>query len=352
MDCIDCHADIQELPHEEKLQKVQCGTCHEDEQAALDVGVHGKALREHSPDAPTCAQCHGTHDILPADSSGSRVSKAHQAETCGSCHANPEIVARNNIPIKNPVALYEKSIHGRLVAGGNMQAAICSDCHGAHDIRPATDPKAPIFKLNVPLTCSKCHEKEYKDYSISVHATSLAAGAADAPVCTNCHGEHDILRPENPQAPTSGIHVATEVCSPCHASQRLAQKYGFSTQRVKAYRDSYHGLALRGGKVAVANCGSCHGVHDILPSSDPRSSINPANLTRTCGKCHPNATANFSKGKVHLVEGEKETEIVKYIRSIYIGLIIVVIGFMFFHNLIDFIAKVKQTRIERYHASK
>ena len=59
---------------------------------------------------------------------------------------------------------------------------------------------------------------------------------------------------------------------------RLSQEFGVPGQRVSSYMDSYHGLATEGGSVVAANCSSCHGVHDILPSSDPRSSINHANL--------------------------------------------------------------------------
>ena len=70
--------------------------------------------------------------------------------------------------------------------------------------------------------------------------------------------------------------------------------------RVTSYMDSYHGLATEGGSVVAANCSSCHGVHNILPSSDPHSTINRANLDATCGKCHKGATQKFTLTKVHL----------------------------------------------------
>ena len=40
--------------------------------------------------------------------------------------------------------------------------------------------------------------------------------------------------------------------------------------------------------------------HNILPPSDPLSTVNPANLVKTCGQCHTGATANFAKGQIHL----------------------------------------------------
>lgn len=351
-ECIDCHADISEVPHEDRLEKVDCGICHEDAIDELERSVHGAALRAKSSDVPTCATCHGTHDILAKDNPESKISHRNQPQTCGQCHANPDVIARNKFALKNAVALYEKSIHGELSAADNGKAATCSDCHGGHLTLFALDQQSSIYKLNISKTCGKCHTEEQQEYAISIHATSLLEGAKDSPVCNDCHGEHDVLRPENPKSRTSGFNVATEVCSPCHASERLAAKYGLTTARVETYKDSYHGLASRGGKAAVANCGSCHGVHDILPSTDPRSPINEANLVTTCGQCHPSATTNFTRGKVHLVEGERETKIIGFVRMIYISLIVVVIGFMVIHNGIDWFAKIRHIRLGKYHAKK
>ena len=349
LECIDCHQDITELPHDERLERVDCGFCHEDAVAEVSRSAHGSELRTRSPDAPTCIQCHGYHDVLAADDLDSRISKKNQPHTCGTCHSDPVIVARNNIPIKDPVAYYEKSIHGKLTLEGNYQAATCSDCHRGHLILSALNAESSIFKKNIPITCRNCHTEEYEAYRISVHYQALEKGAKDAPTCTDCHGEHDILRPENPGARTSGFNVAVEVCSPCHASERLARKYGLTPARVTTYQESYHGLALRGGKPTVANCGSCHGVHDILPSTDPRSYIHPTNLVKTCGKCHPNPGENFARSKIHLVTGVKEARIVQIVRSIYIIFITVVIGFMVLHNGIDFLARVRKIKNERYH---
>jgi hypothetical protein len=84
---------------------------------------------------------------------------------------------------------------------------------------------------------------------------------------------------------------------------RLSQEFGVPGNRVTSYFDSYHGLAAEGGSVVAANCSSCHGVHDILPSSDPRSTINKANLDATCGKCHKGVTQKFTLTRVHMEDG-------------------------------------------------
>lgn len=348
-ECIDCHSDVTDAMHEDKLEKVDCSTCHDDAAEELASSVHGDALRERSPDAPSCASCHGTHNIRAASDPESMVSKHNQPQTCGTCHANPEVIARNNFALTNPVALYEKSIHGELTRELNGKVAACSNCHGAHDTRSSLDRKSRIHKLNIATTCSECHAESYDHYRISSHAAAVNRGATDAPSCIDCHGEHDILRPENPKSPTSGFNVAIEVCSVCHASERLTRKYGLATTQVQAFRNSFHGLALRGGKATVANCGSCHGVHDILPSSDPRSRIHPANLVETCGQCHPNAGENFTRGRIHLVGSDtREEQIVAWVRAFYITMIAVVIGFMILHNWIDLAAKVKRIRARKY----
>src|SRR6202044_2520612 len=103
--------------------------------------------------------------------------------------------------------------------------------------------------------------------------------------------------------------LARDTCAGCHQGVRLAQEFGVSANRVSTYNDSYHGLAAEGGSVVVANCSSCHGVHNILPSSDPRSTINPANLDATCGQCHKGVTQKFTRTPVHLQNGARSGDI-------------------------------------------
>jgi len=102
--------------------------------------------------------------------------------------------------------------------------------------------------------------------------------------------------------------------------------------------------------VEAANCASCHGVHSILSSSDPRSSINKENLPKTCGECHPGATANFAKGTVHVIAAESDNSLLRWVASTYIVLITVTIGGMAFHNIIDFVRK-SRTQLEYRRAS-
>jgi hypothetical protein len=129
---------------------------------------------------------------------------------------------------------------------------------------------------------------------------------------------------------------------------RLSQEFGVPGNRVTSYFDSYHGLAAQGGSMVAANCSSCHGVHNILPSSDPNSTINKANLDATCGKCHKGVTQKFTLTRVHFEDGGHANDIgsaaVRWVRWFYILLILAVIGAMFLHNAIIWRSKAVARR--------
>jgi cytochrome c1 len=217
------------------------------------------------------------------------------AETCGRCHADRALVERRQIPIPRAYQLYQKSVHGRAVAAGK-KAATCSDCHASHDLRRANDPKSSIYRENVPRTCGKCHGEEARAYLGSIHGAAMRNGATESPVCNDCHGEHLIRAARDPESSVSVARVS-KTCASCHDVARINEKYGIPGGRVETYADSFHGLAVRGGSTVAANCASCHGFHDIRPSSDLKSSISKENLPATCGKCHPGAGGNFAKAR-------------------------------------------------------
>ncbi|HWU37145.1 MAG TPA: cytochrome b/b6 domain-containing protein, partial [Candidatus Acidoferrum sp.] len=127
-----------------------------------------------------------------------------------------------------------------------------------------------------------------------------------------------------------------------HDEARMNEKYGIPGGRVETYSDSFHGLAVKGGSTVAANCASCHGFHDIRPSSDPRSSISKVNLPATCGKCHPGAGENFAKGTVHVALTMREEPILFYVRHFYLWLIVVTVSGMGVHNSLDFLRKLRR----------
>jgi cytochrome b subunit of formate dehydrogenase len=252
-----------------------------------------------------------------------------------------------------PFLSYQESVHGRAVKNGSMQAAVCTDCHGSHLILGANEEQSPIYKFNVPATCGKCHTAIQQTFMASIHGQGIAHGNKLAPDCTDCHGIHSIKQHQDPNAAVAERNVSRDICARCHEGVRLSQEFGLPGQRVSSYMDSYHGLANEAGSLVAANCSSCHGVHDILPSSDPRSSINKANLEATCGKCHKGVTQKFTLTRVHLEDGKTQPHdidsiAVRWVRLIYIPLIILVIGAMFLHNLVIWRSKLAARR--RAHA--
>jgi cytochrome b subunit of formate dehydrogenase len=126
---------------------------------------------------------------------------------------------------------------------------------------------------------------------------------------------------------------------------RLSRKFGLPPDRITSFEASFHGLASKAGSQTVANCASCHGVHNILPSSDAKSMIHPKNLPATCGKCHPGAGSRFALGPIHVIEGGREPDLVRWARLFYLSMIPATIGFMLLHHGGDWFRKLISLRL-------
>jgi cytochrome b subunit of formate dehydrogenase len=329
--CTSCHMDIEELPHAEKLLPVGCGNCHDVEEEYLE-SLHGKALQGGDVDVARCTSCHGTHDIWSVEDPKSKVHPSQLPETCGKCHSDPVLIKRHMISVSNPSEKYLKSTHAQVILDGNGAAAVCNDCHGTHDMKSSQDPDSMVHRLNAPETCGKCHPVEYEEYQTTIHGKALAAGIKDAPTCTSCHNEHDI---ESADMETSSVYrteIVKHTCSHCHNDEDMMSRYGVETERHISYMDSFHGTTSDSGSEVVATCVSCHGIHSILPKSDPASTIHPDNLPATCGACHETSGPNFAKGAVHVFPSDPQQKIMLLVRNIYILLIVVTIGGMIAHN--------------------
>ncbi len=350
--CVDCHTDIKGPVHETTPQKITCATCHADEQGAYDRSFHAKAVQGGNTHAATCVDCHGSpHELLPASDPKSRVHHTNIPATCGACHSQKFVMEDGGLSAQM-VASYQQSVHGHAVAAGSEKAAVCTDCHGTHEILDAKDSKSSIFKFNVPATCGRCHDSISKEFQTSIHGQAIGKGNWMAPVCTDCHGIHSIKSHLDPTSPVAAQNLAQATCARCHEGVRLTQEFGVEGRRETTYLASYHGLAARLGSPVVANCASCHGVHNILPSSDPRSTINRANLAHTCGQCHPGANAEFAAAKVHVdapLSADIGSKAVRWIRRFYLSMIFAVIGGMLLHNFILWRAKLVARRKMEQH---
>ena len=305
-----------------------------------------------------CLECHSDKTLTETNAAGREVSlfvdaatlagSVHRTNACVACHA--EVTSKHpddNVPVP-PVHCarchaeqsesYGASVHGLALAKGEKGAATCADCHGTHNILPPDSPASPLYFSRLAQTCGACHDQVAKDVEASVHGKAVAAGHRDAPTCTDCHSEHKITALKSSSS--------VEVCGNCHASERLNTKYNLPPDRVRTFFDSYHGLAAQYGSTVAANCASCHGVHRILPSSDPGSTIYKTNLAVTCGKCHPGATDKFAQSKIHVDSASAKAgdgmgqRINWWVRRVYLVLIVGTIGLMLAHNGLLFARKV------------
>ncbi len=203
----------------------------------------------------------------------------------------------------------------------------------AHRILSPTDPRSSVYHFNVPKTCSKCHPDVARDYLMGVHGQLVLQGDMDAPVCTHCHGEHGILPVSDIRSPVSAARLAEATCSPCHESVALNERFGMVTGKSPSYIDSYHGRKRQGSDIHVANCASCHGTHLILPHTDQNSSINPKNLQNTCGECHPGISSVMAQSPIHGPDLGAVSGWPQFVAVVYKWLIGVTIGFMLLHNI-------------------
>jgi formate dehydrogenase gamma subunit len=347
--CVDCHVDLaglEDFPHAEELQPADCGGCHFDVQEEYVESLHGYALLRGNERAPTCASCHGDHDIASVSDPSSPIHESRQHEICAACHGVAGVLTDQLVKFPQTLSGYAKSVHGPNgdpTVGG---AAKCTDCHGVHGLRGPADPDSKINRANLAETCGTCHGEAQDDYEQSIHGRALKAGVLDSPTCTDCHGEHMILSPDDPDSMTSAGHLATESCGNCHDDPVLTAKYGLSDDTVGSYVDSYHGWAVRRNYKSAATCVSCHTAHLVLPETHEDSTIHHDNLVETCQQCHPGANEKFAHSYTHATVSITENPINRWIRSIYLTMIVVVIGGMAIHNgvIVAFYANIRRRR--------
>ncbi len=339
--CVDCHADLAhaELPHPEKLAKVDCSSCHADQVALYKQSAHAAARAGGSNVAATCASCHGMHDIRGSKDPQSRTYHLNIAATCAGCHGNKDVIAKGHIAAGDVASPFADSIHGKALSrSGLMVAPTCSDCHGPHDIRRKSDPASRVAMANVPATCGKCHEGIARQFSGGIHAAMLARGRDGAPACQSCHTAHAIQHADNPEWQLTVVSQ----CGTCHQD------------KLKTYRDTFHGQVTKLGFRAVAACADCHGNHKILPASDPSSPIARRNLVQTCGKCHENASANFVKYDPHADKHNRDRNALLFYASKGMqGLLFVTFGFFGLHTLLWLLRALKDRSgpaMEKPHA--
>lgn len=314
--CTACHSDVKGFPHPNQVAKVNCGSCHSGAASALAGSVHANA----GPQA--CATCHGdVHAIVAVKDPKSPVYPLNLPRTCGECHGNQEFAKQHGLT--EVYSQYIDSIHGfALTRDGLLVAASCSSCHGSHGVLSSKDPKSRTNHANIPATCGTCHAGPLRAFSSGIHGQMVEAGSADAPVCTNCHTAHQIAKVGG----TEWQVQTTGTCGGCHKDQ------------LATYRDTFHAQVSSLGYQQTARCWDCHGYHDILPASDPKSTVAPAQLVRTCGKCHTGANESFVKYDPHADSHDKVHYPALHYSAVFMNLLLAsVLGFFVLHTLLWFL---------------
>jgi DnaJ-class molecular chaperone len=214
--CTSCHG-THRIERASALSIDACAGCHASEVRLYKTSVHGRSRQGGDTEAATCRSCHGpAHMVKDKADPASPVYHLNLPRTCAQCHADAALAKRHNIRVGNVYQLYMDSIHGRAVTrSGLLVSANCSDCHGSHGIRPRTDPASRVFRANIPATCGSCHAGIQKVYAESIHGRTAGAGGEPAAVCTDCHSAHQIRRVE---ATPWQLDVIRE-CGTCHQSE-------------------------------------------------------------------------------------------------------------------------------------
>lgn len=351
--CVDCHGDhmIENRDNPKastnRARMIEtCGKCHRDVVQSFKKSKHGQELEKKNVSAPTCTNCHGEHDITSTLLSND-FTKLNLTDKCLSCHKDGKIPHKNFKGEEELITGYQNSVHYLALKDGKFEAPTCYQCHGAHEMESADNPASKISKNNIAKTCgqSNCHTSQLNQYSGSIHEVAVSNGNKDAPACNNCHGNHGIVT-KNLDNKSQKSRDIIQLCSNCHTSVELVQRNELPTNMGESYLESFHGLATRGGSKEAANCESCHGYHNVRPSTDTLSSINKKSLPETCGKCHPGATEVLFTKKIHLNNPEEDSPGVFWITRFYLFMIFGIIGFMIFHNILDLRRKLQHRKNE------
>lgn len=340
--------------------------------AAGWLGANGAIVRADAPsgealDSYMCPVCHATPNLKMQLASGEFLSVTVEPQTykqsvhgnvlqCTACHAEitgyphpARALARpsvRDVPFlmraytacgtchRPEYDQYLGSAHAQALGAGKPDAAICSDCHGAHDMTQANPAQVGLALVPAVYSCAKCHQQEFEDYRVSVHGKDLLGkGDPNVPACVDCHNPHSMTQAKNnPDFRRQSLAI----CVSCHADAQLMTKYGLSTRILSTYVADFHGATAQlypsrlGQAPEQAMCYDCHSNHNIK-STVSADGLLQANLLAACQKCHADASVNFPAAWVgHHDPTPDNLPLVFWIRGIYnvliTGTILVLVG--------------------------
>lgn len=435
--CASCHSPHLILPHTDSRSSINrkniaktCQQCHTQIEAVHRKVIKGELWEKEADVLPACVDCHQPHkarkifydqgmankdcmtchdrkDITALKDGRSLfvdvdvyVGSKHGAKVaCSQCHSEVKSsLVRPCAAITKKVDCtqchtqigeqYQVSTHGKLFAKNDENAPTCKECHGTHGVKGKTDPTSPIFAINIPALCARCHQEGKKaavrysgtehdiinHYTESIHGKGLAkSGLTVTAKCTDCHTSHRELpksdslssvNPNNIPATCGKCHHGIEekfqksihsslvstsdkklpTCADCHSAHTIRRidaegfKLGISTscgkcheEITKTYFDTYHGKVSQLGYTKTAKCNDCHGTHDILPPSNPESHLSRQNVVATCQKCHPEANRRFAGYLTHATHHDPDKYPILF--WVFWGMTSLVIGTFFFSGV-------------------
>ena len=302
---------------ESKNTSDDCLTCHgqpgmqvtltsgENLYLSIDAETYNHSV--HGGKSYTCVQCHTniTGYPHPALTTATRREFSLQlSQVCANCHQDMFDLAVNDA-------------HTQARLAGKQEAAVCTDCHGSHDVTAPDEPRSRSAQ-----TCQRCHSQIFDVYKTSAHGAALIGmGNQDVPTCVNCHNAHNVQGPSNTQFRL----FSPQICARCHENKALMDKYGINTDVFETYIADFHGTTVEifqsvapGQKTNKPVCIDCHGVHDMQKPGDQNDPAMKVRLLVICQKCHPGATANFPSAWMnHYRPSPEHYPIVYYVNLFY-----------------------------------
>jgi cytochrome c3-like protein len=271
-------------------QQNSCIDCHSAMEAPLKVTAEQFAQDIHSQKGLACVSCHGgdaTKDD-PDEAMGKKagfrgkIKRTDIPALCGKCHSDAAYMHQYNPSLRtDQLSQYQTSVHGKQLAKGDTNVAVCVDCHGVHNMRPPKDPQSPVYPTNVANTCARCHADpnhmrgykiptdQFEKYKASAHFEALTVrGDLSAPNCATCHGNHGAAPP--------GVTTVQNVCSTCHVFQ------------AQLFEASPHKAAFAAAQ--MPGCITCHSNHKIVHTSDAMLGTGKGSV---CLDCHSEGDQGF-----------------------------------------------------------
>ncbi len=293
--CAQCHTGATpgyDRPCETVVNRVDCSICHSDVVVEYTISTHGTLHNRGDSDAPYCTDCHGKHSIKGKLDTNSPTFPINVPELCGKCHTAGGSVA-DRIDDTTGVYFadsYKMSIHGKgLLESGLVVTAMCTDCHTAHKELPKDNPNSTVHHDNISNTCATCHNGIFEKFVNSIHSPTVSDSEEPLPNCADCHSSHEISRTD----------------SDSFESDILSQCGGCHEDVTESYFETFHGKVSKLGYGAAAKCHNCHGAHDILPPSEPTSSLSRQNIVETCGECHSGSHRQFAGYLTHATHHDR-----------------------------------------------